>query len=568
VTIVEKNSSVGDVAEIVQAAPWPALALTCDGRILRWNAAASAALDPLAEGLEGLRLTFALDDQDLSGIADLRIPLAHDRANPDAAAEVVLLDLGSETRGASLGASLTGALGDAAAEVADMIAGRAGLSAATSLSRAVAAVLAAGAALPKDQPEPGCAISPTAAKLLEDWRPRFAARGRKLAVTIDCATPEDAATPETALSNCFSALFELISGDPAYGDVAVHIGPEADSESVRIDIAVKAGDGEISEPALGLVAALARLHLDPHGGDAALATPGREDAMLLRLFAPAASRPTQAAVKMRPDLPDLGHISILMAEDNLTNQLVAAEMLKSMNATLSIASDGAEALDMLANHQYDVLLVDIEMPRVSGLEVIRRVRDGGGPQASRPIIALTAYAMNEHRTRIMEAGADGLIPKPILSIGEFGRSILAYLDGAGGAAIAEVEPAPMPARTFASSSSPVVEMRIYDALTEAIGPEATEELLDKVRDDLNAVREEIATASAAGEMGGVRRATHILISIAGAVGAVGLQELAERINGLANSEETEVVRELSAEALTELARLLDFVSEKAGAFSE
>lgn len=130
----------------------------------------------------------------------------------------------------------------------------------------------------------------------------------------------------------------------------------------------------------------------------------------------------------RSNLSRLQGMSVLLAEDNVTNQLVATQMLGNLGATVDVASDGAIALERLAQNSYDILLVDIEMPRVSGLDVIRSVRSSAGELANAPVIALTAYAMQEHREKIRKAGADGLIPKPIISIEQFGADILNYMD--------------------------------------------------------------------------------------------------------------------------------------------
>jgi len=73
-------------------------------------------------------------------------------------------------------------------------------------------------------------------------------------------------------------------------------------------------------------------------------------------------------------LPDLSGLSILLAEDNITNQMVVTQMLDAMGAHFEIASDGVEALEKFETHDFDVLLLDIEMPRMSGLDVIRSVR--------------------------------------------------------------------------------------------------------------------------------------------------------------------------------------------------
>ena len=92
-----------------------------------------------------------------------------------------------------------------------------------------------------------------------------------------------------------------------------------------------------------------------------------------------------------------------------------------------MCADGIEALERFDQEVVDLVVVDIEMPRLSGLDVIRAIRARGDDRAQVPIVALTAYAMREHRERIAAAGANGLISKPITSVDELGRGLAAHV---------------------------------------------------------------------------------------------------------------------------------------------
>lgn len=121
--------------------------------------------------------------------------------------------------------------------------------------------------------------------------------------------------------------------------------------------------------------------------------------------------------------PALAGARVLLAEDNPTNQMVATQMLSALDAVVSVASDGVEALEVFSREQFDLVVVDIEMPRLSGIDVIRAIRTLPDVRSRIPIVALTAYAMQEHKERIANAGANGLISKPITGIAEFGRAL-------------------------------------------------------------------------------------------------------------------------------------------------
>lgn len=253
---------------------------------------------------------------------------------------------------------------------------------------------------------------------------------------------------------------------------------------------------------------------------------------------------------------------ILLAEDNITNQMVATQMLDALGARVDVASDGAEALEMIAVGPYDLFLIDIEMPRVSGLDVIRSIRSGPAPLCDAPVIAVTAYALREHREKIAEAGADGLIPKPLLGIEQFGRDIVALADQSydrGG--LPETQ-----RRPEQGAQGGLISMQVYTELERSVGAVDMPELLGKV--DLDLARAEATLRDAARDLDrmAVERCTHSLASVAGAVGALGVQRLAERLNAAAREgAAAATLRTLSDEVLAQLSLVRKFVAERLAA---
>jgi signal transduction histidine kinase/ActR/RegA family two-component response regulator len=118
-----------------------------------------------------------------------------------------------------------------------------------------------------------------------------------------------------------------------------------------------------------------------------------------------------------------GSYSILVAEDNPTNQVLARRLLERHNHRVTVASNGLEALDALEAREFDAVLMDIQMPEMDGLEAVGlwRQRESFRPRRI-PIIAMTAHAMKGDRERCMAAGMDGYITKPI-QLNEVLRSI-------------------------------------------------------------------------------------------------------------------------------------------------
>lgn len=107
-----------------------------------------------------------------------------------------------------------------------------------------------------------------------------------------------------------------------------------------------------------------------------------------------------------------GRGRILLVEDNLINQKVVLSLLSKRGYQIDVACNGLEALDRLEATTYDLVLMDIQMPMLDGLETTRRMR--ADPRFDRlPVIAMTAHAMNGDKERCLEAGMNGYLAKPV-----------------------------------------------------------------------------------------------------------------------------------------------------------
>ena len=107
-------------------------------------------------------------------------------------------------------------------------------------------------------------------------------------------------------------------------------------------------------------------------------------------------------------------LSVLLAEDNAINQKLATRILQKMGHTVTIAENGKEALHILKNTHFDIILMDVQMPEMDGFEVTRFIREKeriiGGHIS---ILAMTAHAMSGDREKCLAAGMDGYVSKPI-----------------------------------------------------------------------------------------------------------------------------------------------------------
>jgi len=265
-------------------------------------------------------------------------------------------------------------------------------------------------------------------------------------------------------------------------------------------------------------------------------------------------------------------LKALLAEDNTTNQMVATQMLDKLGCGVEVASDGLEALQMLGRGGYDFLLVDIEMPKMSGIDVLRRLRAGEAGRADLPAIALTAYAMAEHRRKVADAGADGMIAKPIMGVKSFETDLVSILGRVLKARGGVVHPnaasgAPVRADNPPSGlHEPDIDKAVFEGLMTMIGEESSSEFLERVEADLAEVRLRIRNGAKAGDVSEIRAGAHVLISVAGAIGARSLQSTAEAMHARAAAGDLKGARALIKDGDPEFMAIAAFIyRRRAGA---
>ncbi|HWP17899.1 MAG TPA: response regulator [Burkholderiaceae bacterium] len=189
--------------------------------------------------------------------------------------------------------------------------------------------------------------------------------------------------------------------------------------------------GLARQPAIVMVTAHGReevLHkVDQLGLDGVLIKPVNASLLfdkIVRVLAegPAAPEPRTRredaadAHAVPPSIARLRGARLLLVEDNELNQQVAHELLTGAGFEVDIASDGEQAMERLADTAYDAVLTDMQMPRMDGVEVTRRIRRLGLKSAAGtplPVIAMTANAMADDRQRCLDAGMDAHVAKPV-----------------------------------------------------------------------------------------------------------------------------------------------------------
>jgi len=220
-----------------------------------------------------------------------------------------------------------------------------------------------------------------------------------------------------------------------------------------------------------------------------------------------------------PEATPLNHRSarILVAEDVYINQLLTETILRAAGHDVDVVEDGAAAVAAVGEGGYDLVLMDLQMPVMDGIEATRRIRALAGPAASVPIVALTANGFADEVQRCLELGMNDHILKPINK-----RLLLAAV-----ARWAQTGPTSPHARDAAPAVEPVFNAPVIRELESILGRESARSFLRASYAELPVHTEAIAAPGA--DRDSIGRAAHKLVS---AAGNVGFSELAARSRDL------------------------------------
>jgi signal transduction histidine kinase/ActR/RegA family two-component response regulator len=267
-------------------------------------------------------------------------------------------------------------------------------------------------------------------------RARAAEKGVALTASIDAEVPAALAGDVTRLRQ---VLLNLLSNAIKFtdkGEVALTV--RRGSGDDELSFAVRDSGIGLSEEGLGklfksfsqadssttrkyggtgLGLAISRRLAELMGGtmSAESAGPGQGSTFRFSIRAPQASapRPVQASPAMDPRMAERHPLRILLAEDNLVNQKLAIRLLAQMGYRADLAINGVEAIEAIERQPYDLVLMDVQMPEMDGLEASRRIVQRW-PEGRRPrIVAMTANASQGDREMCIAAGMDDYLTKPI-----------------------------------------------------------------------------------------------------------------------------------------------------------
>ena len=259
---------------------------------------------------------------------------------------------------------------------------------------------------------------------------------------------------------------------------------------------------------------------------------------------------------LRAETPASKGLQILLAEDNPVNQKLAIKMLEKRGHQIVLAGNGKEALTALAKRSFDLVLMDVQMPVMDGLEATRQLREQekktGRHQA---VVAMTALVMKGDKERCMEAGMDGYIAKPIRP-----QELDDVLDRFAQDVAKSAAPAPV-----VRSANPAVCM---EELLERVDGDRSflVELIELFRGDYPTLLTTARDAADTGDTSALQRAAHTLQGVLGNLAAMKAAGIAGELEAMASAGNMDAtpgkVKELEQEAAHVMATLEGFCLEQ------
>jgi len=234
---------------------------------------------------------------------------------------------------------------------------------------------------------------------------------------------------------------------------------------------------------------------------------------------------------------------ILLAEDSPANQMVALAMLKDSGYHLDTVTNGKEAVESVCNLPYDLVLMDISMPEMNGMQATAVIRELAGDKGRIPIVAMTAHAIKGDREKFLAAGMNDYISKPIDKY-----LLLKILDKwlPQGTATAQ----PETAADAALQPSQVLDIKTLEQLARDTSPEMLPRMLAAFRAEAISRVQAISEHLSPPAVEQLQREAHSLKSSAGTFGAFDLQQLAHKLEHACRNDQLGDVED-TAHSITE-----------------
>jgi two-component system, sensor histidine kinase len=276
-------------------------------------------------------------------------------------------------------------------------------------------------------------LDTVAADLKALWSPRALEKNLALTVTHEAAGPDWVAGDEMRLKQLFNNLIGNALKFTEAGEVAVHITSREQEGVIAVSGTIddsgpgvpESAAGGIFDPfntgqagregaGAGLGLAICRQIVEfMDGGIGVARSPQGGARFRFTLSLPAASQEMRAAAMQMADPTPHSALHVLVVDDNATNRFVASKVLELFNCSSEAVEDGQQAVDRVQTGSFDLVLMDIKMPVMDGVQATRIIRGLDGPVRDIPILALTANADPRDEAEYLAAGMNGVAQKPI-----------------------------------------------------------------------------------------------------------------------------------------------------------
>jgi PAS domain S-box-containing protein len=344
------------------------------------------------------------------------------------------------------------------------------------------------------------------------------------------------------------ALKWIVQGDPF--DVALidYQMPEMDGITLAQEIRAARG---AHAPVLILLSStgqsLASAHSGAAGFAAKLSKPLRLSHLRDRLLETIGDQRDTSAEADAPMAGDVGSpvpLHILLAEDNAVNQTVALRLLERLGYGADVVSNGREAVERLDRAAYDVILMDVQMPEMDGLEASRAICARWAANERPRIIAMTAEAMLGDRDKCLAAGMDDYIVKPV-TLDRLSAALAKCRPLAAGTAPEAAVASPVERRSIGTGTA--LDRDVLDQLREDLGGtaalrEVIRSFLDRTPSVLSALRD----AAARADVPSIRRAAHM---IKGTSSTLGARELSEQCAEIERISQTDCIADAASRVI-------------------
>lgn len=364
-------------------------------------------------------------------------------------------------------------------------------------------------------------------------------KGLKFVMQPDLPMPHKVVTDGTRLRQI---LWNLIGNAVKFthdGEIVVRIHHDGDKQ-LRFDVQdsgmgipkdeqdkifamyyqVKDQNGGKPATGTGIGLAVSKRLAQSMGGDITVfSEQGKGSCFTLTVMAPTQDEPS-ATIEEDDDLP-LPALNVLLVEDIELNVIVARSVLEKLGNSVDVAMNGHDALEMFDPDEYDLVLLDIQLPDMTGLDIARKLRQDYAGQHLPPLVALTANVLKDKK-EYLDAGMDDVLSKP-LSVAALTAMIQQFWDHQPDAVAAEEK------TVTTKANESLLDTAMLEQYMELVGPGLiyqSADMFEKMMPDYLAVLDSNMIAR---DQTGIAEEGHKIKGAAGSVGLKHLQQLAQQI---------------------------------------